>query len=80
MHTARLVGAHRVGLGSDLDGGFGREQLPLEIQSPREYAALLEGLESAGFPMLLGASTDSWREQFAHDNLARVLHASLPLR
>ena len=80
MHTARLVGAHRVGLGSDLDGGFGREQLPLEIQSPREYAALLEGLESAGFPMLLGASKDSWREQFAHDNLARVLHASLPLR
>ncbi len=78
MHTARIVGAHRVGLGSDLDGGFGREQLPLEIQSPAQYAALLDGLDAAGFASLPGADASAWREQFAHDNLARVLRATLP--
>lgn len=73
MHIARIVGASRVGLGSDLDGGFGREQLPLEIQSPAEYARLLEGLENAGFSAL-GGTVDG----YTHANLARVLDASLP--
>ena len=74
-HVARIAGAHRVGLGSDLDGGFGREQLPIEIQSPSEYARLLDALHDADFGMLAG---DAWREGFTHANLSRVLLQALP--
>ena len=79
MHTARIVGAHRVGLGSDLDGGFGREALPLEVQSPSDYVKLLDGLVSAGFPALANMTTEQARAQFAHGNLARILEATLPV-
>jgi membrane dipeptidase len=33
QHVARLVGWHHVGIGSDLDGGFGREESPAEIDT-----------------------------------------------
>jgi len=49
MHVAEIAGFDRVGLGSDLDGGFGRESLPLEVQSPAEYGKLLDALDAAGF-------------------------------
>ncbi|MFZ9914798.1 MAG: dipeptidase [Phycisphaerales bacterium] len=75
LHVARIAGGGRVGLGSDLDGGFGRESLPAEIQSPAQYARLLEALEGAGFTHLGG---EGWRRGYAHANLARVLEASLP--
>jgi membrane dipeptidase len=71
MHVARIAGFDRVGLGSDLDGGFGRAELPLEIQSPSDYGRLLDGLEQAGF-MAAGGT----REGFAHGNLGRVVAAS----
>jgi membrane dipeptidase len=32
-HIAVLVGWKHVGIGSDLDGGFGREESPLEIDT-----------------------------------------------
>jgi membrane dipeptidase len=73
MHAARLVGATRVGLGSDLDGGFGRESLPIEIQTTQDYARILDALEHAGFALLGGT-----RAGFAHANLLRVLTLSLP--
>jgi membrane dipeptidase len=73
MHVARIAGADRVGLGSDLDGGFGRESLPLEVQSTGDYAKLLEALDAAGFAALGGT-----REGFAHANLLRVLEDALP--
>lgn len=78
MHVARIAGANRVGLGSDLDGGFGREQLPLEVQSPRDYSQLLEGLDAAGFAGVAGADANEWRTQFASANLARILADALP--
>lgn len=73
MHVARIAGADRVGLGSDLDGGFGREALPVEIQSTRHYPMLLDALDAAGFAALGGT-----RAGFAHANLLRVLEAALP--
>ena len=73
MHVARLAGADRVGLGSDLDGGFGREAYPVEIRSTHDYPKLLAALETAGFTALGGT-----HEGFAHANLLRVLRASLP--
>ena len=75
MHVARIAGAHRVGLGSDLDGGFGREQLPVEIQSPAEYARLLDALDEAKFAALAGVD---WRDGYTHANLVRVLMHALP--
>ena len=71
MHVARIAGFDRVGLGSDLDGGFGRAELPTEIQSPTDYARLLDGLERAGF-MASGGT----RASFAHGNLGRVVDSS----
>jgi len=32
-HIARLAGWNHVGIGSDLDGGFGREETPVEIET-----------------------------------------------
>jgi membrane dipeptidase len=77
MHAARIVGAHRVGMGSDLDGGFGCAQLPEEIQSPTQYARLLPALADAGFAALPGAARDALGG-FAHANLARILRETLP--
>ncbi len=71
MHVAEIVGFARVGLGSDLDGGFDRMQLPIEIQSPSDYELLLSGLERAGFLQAGGT-----RDGYAHANLSRVLRAS----
>lgn len=68
MHVASIAGADRIGLGSDLDGGFGRADLPVEVQSPAEYARLLDGLEAAGY-MRMGGT----REGFAHANLVRAI-------
>ncbi|MFM7262116.1 MAG: dipeptidase [bacterium] len=78
MHVARIAGADRVGLGSDLDGGFGREQLPVEIQSPAEYARLLDALETAGFTRVAARDAAAWKRDYTHANLARVLAESLP--
>ena len=73
MHVARIAGAGRVGLGSDLDGGFGREAYPLGIDAMRDYPKLLDALDAAGFAALGGT-----REGFAHANLLRVLAGALP--
>lgn len=75
LHVARIAGGARVGLGSDLDGGFGRESLPERILGPSHYPRLLEALDAAGFAHLGGAG---WRRGFMAANLARVLDASLP--
>lgn len=37
-HMARLVGWQHVGIGSDLDGGFGREESPIEIDTVADLA------------------------------------------
>ena len=49
-HVCQLVGdcAH-VGLGSDLDGGFGREHTPVEIETAADLPRLGDALSAAGY-------------------------------
>ncbi|MDI9404815.1 MAG: membrane dipeptidase [Limnohabitans sp.] len=79
VHVANIAGADRVGLGSDLDGGFGREALPLEVQSPTEYLRIPARLEERGFAEHTGINA-MWKSGFAHENLMRMLRAALPQR
>jgi membrane dipeptidase len=76
-HVASIAGADRVGLGSDLDGGFGRDALPLEVQSPTDYARILARLHERGFAER-ARDHAAWQANFAHRNLIRVLRAVLP--
>ena len=46
---AESFGRMRVGLGSDADGGFGPDELPLGIEAPDRYDLILEGLSKAGW-------------------------------
>ena len=50
QHVCDLIG-HRngVGLGSDADGGFAANALPVDLDHPRKYGALLESLRTAGW-------------------------------
>lgn len=49
-HICDLSGdARHVGLGTDMDGGLGREQIPVEIRSSADLPKLGEALRSAGF-------------------------------
>ena len=46
---AEAFGRHRVGLGSDMDGGFGPDELPEQLERPERYGMLVEALERAGW-------------------------------
>ncbi|MBW3589648.1 MAG: membrane dipeptidase, partial [Actinobacteria bacterium] len=49
-HFAEIMGHRRgVGLGSDMDGGFGADQLPAGISEPGDLALLSGGLAAAGW-------------------------------
>jgi membrane dipeptidase len=49
-HICDLAGsAQFVGLGTDMDGGFGRENIPLEIETSADLPRLADALASAGF-------------------------------
>ena len=49
-HVCQLLGHHHaVGLGSDMDGGFSAERLPLGIDAPSDLARLAEALHEAKF-------------------------------
>ena len=71
-HICQLAGsADHVGVGSDLDGGFGREQTPLDVTS----IAALQRLDG-----LLGARGYSSGDvdRILHGNFIRFLQAHLP--
>ena len=66
-HICEIAGHRRaVGLGSDMDGGFGANDLPEGIERPMDLRRLTDALERRG-----------WSEQevdgFAHGNFARFL-------
>jgi membrane dipeptidase len=67
-HIARLTGWNHVGLGSDLDGGFGREESPAEIDTVAD-------LYRAGVAVPARA-----RARFLGGNWLRFLKSSLPAR
>jgi membrane dipeptidase len=68
---AAIAGRHRVGLGSDLDGGFTTRDLPEGLEHPRRLRRLDEGLAAAGW-------SGPEREGFRIGNWRRVLRDALP--
>lgn len=49
-HICDLAGnARHVGIGTDMDGGLGREQIPQEISTSADLPRLADALSSAGF-------------------------------
>jgi len=45
-----VIGSTRhVGLGTDMDGGLGREQIPVEIQTSADLPRVADALRANGF-------------------------------
>ncbi|MHC4414771.1 MAG: dipeptidase [Planctomycetota bacterium] len=72
QHAAEVMGHRRgVGLGSDMDGGFGPGDLPVGLDHPRKLDALAEALRDAGWP-------DEDVEGFCCANWRHFLERTLP--
>jgi membrane dipeptidase len=70
-HICQLAGdARHVGLGSDLDGGFGREQTPLDVDTIADLRHLPDLLRARGY------STED-AQNFASGNFLRFLRRAL---
>ncbi|MEM6550817.1 MAG: membrane dipeptidase [Planctomycetota bacterium] len=71
-HIADLTGTHRhLALGSDLDGGFGREHTPAELDSAADLPQLHHALTTAGF-------TSTEADDILAHNLTRFFTETLP--
>jgi membrane dipeptidase len=71
-HVCQIAGNTRhVGLGSDLDGGFGAEQSPRDLDSIADVGRLCDLLRMRGW------SLDDITN-FAHGNFLRILRKALP--
>lgn len=67
-HICDLAGnANHVGLGTDMDGGLGREQIPVEIQTSADLPRVAEKLSSCGFSNsdVRSVAGESWMRLFA---------------
>jgi membrane dipeptidase len=64
--------ANHVGLGSDLDGGFGREQSPADLDTIADVQRIPELLTKRGY-------TAEEVRSFAHGNFLRFLQVALPV-
>ena len=72
QRVADLMGHRRgVALGTDMDGGFGPDELPVDLDHPRKLDSLANALRTAGW-------SDQDVEGFAHGNWLRFLERSLP--
>ncbi len=60
-----------IGLGSDLDGGYGANALPIGIQAPRDFIKLCDALALRGW-------NDHDIQGFVSHNWLRFLHKHLP--
>ena len=70
-HICQLAGnSNHVGIGSDLDGGFGTEQCPSDVQSIADLQKLFEILDKRGY------QTEEL-EKIASGNWLRVLNQVL---
>jgi membrane dipeptidase len=68
-HVCIVMGHRRgVALGSDMDGGFGPRDLPIDLDHPSKLGALANALRTAGW-------NHADIEGFAHRNWARFLEA-----
>jgi membrane dipeptidase len=71
-HICQLTGqARQVGIGSDLDGGFGTEQTPQDLDTIADLSRLPEMLRKRGF-----SETDV--KAVMHGNFIRFLESALP--
>jgi membrane dipeptidase len=71
-HVCQLAGSsHHVGLGSDLDGGFGNEATPQGIDSIADLHTLAEPLDKRGY-----GSDDL--DRIFHSNWLRLFGSALP--
>ncbi len=67
QHMTQLVGnANFIALGSDMDGGFDADQLPVDLDHPRHLPRLLDALAAAGFldADIKGFAYDHWSNFF----------------
>jgi membrane dipeptidase len=66
-HVCEVAGdARHVGIGTDMDGGFGRDEIPREIRSAGEMPVLAEFLRGKGFSGedVTGIMGGNWRRFF----------------
>ena len=72
-HVTDVMGHRRgVGLGSDMDGGFGAEDLPTDLQRPRHLSRLADALARRGW-------SDEDINGFRCENWRRFLKRALPV-
>ncbi|HSF83286.1 MAG TPA: membrane dipeptidase [Anaerolineales bacterium] len=71
-YIVQLLGTSRhVGIGSDFDGGFGSESIPLELETAADLWQLSELLLQRGYPQ-------KSVHEILHGNWIRILNSSLP--
>ncbi len=72
-HVCQLTGdALHVGIGSDIDGGFGRDETPQELDTVADVAKLADALLNSGYP------AEAVR-QIMGGNWRRFLERNLPI-
>lgn len=62
-HVAGIVGWERVGIGSDLDGGFGAEETPVELTRAGDFARLAAAAPREHGDDFLGGAWWRWLER-----------------
>lgn len=63
-HICQLTGtARHVGIGTDVDGGFGREETPIELDTIADIAKLADALRHKGYKEedVVGIMGNNWR-------------------
>jgi membrane dipeptidase len=63
QHVAGLIGWDKLGIGSDFDGGFGKNENPLGIDSPADLASLLAVLPKEAQAGVGGKNWLGWLER-----------------
>lgn len=68
-HVCQLAGnAQHVGIGSDIDGGFGRDETPVELDTVADLAKLADALRSSGYKEqdVVNIMGGNWRRFLEH--------------
>ncbi|MHB8600681.1 MAG: dipeptidase [Ktedonobacteraceae bacterium] len=68
-HVCQLTGnALHIGIGSDIDGGFGRDETPLELDTVADIAKLADTLRTFGYPeeAVTNIMGGNWRRFLEH--------------
>jgi membrane dipeptidase len=63
-HICQLTGnARHVGIGTDIDGGFGRDETPVELDTVADIAKIADVLRSKGYKEedVVGIMGGNWR-------------------